>query len=335
VASRRGPPHPISTALYETLDSVVAPTTRDALLRAALDEACEGELPTDPARFKSFVDGPLRSALTRGLGNELGETITEELGRMLELIDSSRRPETSVRASSRSSQMRAVSSPRRSQRSVTPPSQRATTRPPPPPVPPRRSKSPRPATLHSMARGSPTPPPYSGSIPPLSGPISRKSEEAQTPVFPSAEYPSNTAHAIGVIGAVSSPPSSKPASRSVPFVVIATRDSNLMRKLTAWLDPRAAVLRARNIMGLLHDLEDTSHARSVIVIDCKNPSINPTAMAALADELPATVQVVLWGATPELESALRAISEKTADWLYCGADLRAKEIAARCVELVS
>lgn len=328
MATRRGCAHLISTALFETLDSVVAPTTRDALLRAALEEAREGELPTDPERFKSFVDGPLRAALTRGLGTELGETVTEELGRVLEVIES--RSEPPVRASSRSSQVRAVGLPRHSQRSVTP----VATRPPPPTGPPRRSRSPRPSTLRS-ARGSPTLPPYSGSIPPLSGPVSRNPESARTPVPPSAEYPSNTARVIGVIGAISSRPPSKPSARSLPFVLIATRDSNLMRKLTAWLDPRVAVLRARSVMGLLHDLEDTSHARSVIVIDCNNPSISPAAVAALADELPSSAQVMLWGATPELEGALRAVSEKTSSWISCGAELRAKDIAARCVELVS
>jgi hypothetical protein len=36
--------------------------------------------------------------------------------------------------------------------------------------------------------------------------------------------------------------------------------------------------------------------RAVIVLDCKRASIRPVALAALTEELPTTVQVVLWGA---------------------------------------
>src|SRR5687767_1730627 len=81
----------ISQAVRETLDSVVSPSVRDALLEDALKASREAELPSDPERFRDFVGGPLRDVLMKALGTELGETVAAELERLAE-IASSRSP---------------------------------------------------------------------------------------------------------------------------------------------------------------------------------------------------------------------------------------------------
>lgn len=405
MAPGKGEPH-IPHALLETLDSVVAPSVRDALLQAALAECEESELPDEPERLRDFTHGPLRRALVQGLGEELAETLTEEISRMLDLAAPSSAP---ARRSSRSSgKLRAVTTPPR--RSAPPPRPRT-----PPTIPPRRSQSPRPATLRSLAARGLTPPPYSGSVskpppsfdeddapelvvsevladvdfedlpgltesappiedpisgsgsarplgdlfppassgvqstpqgmlpssrkpsvgnkPPGSAPISRNPDDIKTPPWSSAEYPSTMAEAIGMRGAA---PSSHPGKqRSLPHVLVATRDPAMLRRITVWLDPRAAVMRVRSAMDLLHRLEDAAHSRSVIVLDCRQPSLRPAALAALADELPVSTKVVLVAATPELRRELSAISPVAGTWLMLSASARPKEIAARCVELVS
>lgn len=392
----------IPRAVLETLDSVVAPSVRDALLQVALQGYPEQELPREVDRLRDFANGPLRRALVQGLGAELAETLTEEIGRLLEVAaPSSGSPR---RASRSSGKLRAVTTPPR--RSSPPP--RSLT---PPDGSPRRSPSPRPATLRSLAARGLTPPPYSGKVsrpppdddapelevsevladvdfedlpgltesaPPIDDPLadtdgprslgdlfppsshaegyttqssprkltlgssssstgpapsSRNPDDIKTPPWSSAEYPSAMARSMGMAGAL---PSSRPGQqRSLPHMLVATKDPAMLRRITVWLDPRAAVMRVRSIIDLLHRIEDAAHARSVIVLDCRQPSVRPAALAALAEDLPLSTHVVLVGATPELMKKLADIAPSTSGWLALGSSARPKEIAARCVELVS
>jgi hypothetical protein len=61
----------------ESLEAVVAPTVASAVVFEAL-EANGGRLPEGPAAARAFVDGPLRHALKRRLG-ENGDPIIDEL----------------------------------------------------------------------------------------------------------------------------------------------------------------------------------------------------------------------------------------------------------------
>lgn len=424
MAPGKGTGQHIPRAVLEALDSVVAPSVRDALLKAALDEYAEPELPSEPERLRIFAEGPLHRALVQGLGQELAETLTEEITRMLELAAPS---SASPRRASRSSgKLRAVSTPPRRPspppRSLTPPSNpssRHSSQPPRPLTPPgspsRRRPSPRPATLRSLGARGLTPPPFSGEVaknppefdeddapelvvsevlaevdfedlpgltesaPPADDPLqetsaarplanlfpppssdkptrdtrssprkltlgssspgsrpapsSRHPDDVKTPPWSSAEYPRTLAKSIGMAGAV---PSSRPGEQRVlPHVLIASRDPAMLRRLAVWLDPRAAVMRVRSVIDLLHRIEDASQSRSVIVLDCRQPSVRPLALAALADELPASTRVVLVAAEPTLIQKLLDISPSTSNWLTLGSTARPKEIAARCAELVS
>ncbi len=394
-------------AIVETLDSVVAPAVRDALLRAALDESAEAELPRDPERLRQFAQGPLRRALVQGLGAELAETLTEEIARLLEVVASS--SGTPRRSSRSSGKLRAVSTPpRRTQpppRSLTPPA-----------TLPRRSQGPRVATLRSLGR-EPTPPPWSGQVsrrapeptddapdlevsatsaedldfedlpglsqdaPPIDDPLaeadgarsladlfppvsprnpslprgtmpsprkltlgsgpsssertpsSRNPEDVKTPPWASDKYPSALAEMMGMNGAV--PSSRAGRERALPHVLVATRDPAMLRKLSVWLDPRAAVMRVRSVIDMLHRLEDAARTRCVLVLDCRQPSVRPLSLAALAEELPVSTQVVLVGATAELVQKLSDITSVAASWVVLGASANPREIADRCVEIVS
>jgi hypothetical protein len=147
----------------------------------------------------------------------------------------------------------------------------------------------------------------------------------------SAELPRGTAATLGVRGAA---PSSAP-TRRLPRVLVATEDATLARKLSQWLDPHVAVARAKNLISLLQDVTEAGDSRVVIVLDCNQPSIRPIALAALAEDLPSNTEVVLWGATPDLEREILMISSRTGEWLACSADTSAKDVAGRCAQLVS
>jgi len=118
-------------------------------------------------------------------------------------------------------------------------------------------------------------------------------------------------------------------------VLVATEDATLARKLSQWLDPHVAVARAKSLISLLQDVTEAGDNRVVIVLDCNQPSIRPIALAALAEDLPSNTEVVLWGATPDLEREILMISSRTGEWLACSSDTSAKDVAGRCAQLVS
>lgn len=131
------------------------------------------------------------------------------------------------------------------------------------------------------------------------------------------------------------PTSSRPIlkQQGLPHVLVMTRDTNLVERLGGWLERRAQVVGVHGVFPLLKDLEATAGLRTVIVLDCKNPSVRPTALAALADEL-GDVQVVLWGAGERTERAVFSVSPRTRTWINVREDVPAREVAERCALLV-
>jgi hypothetical protein len=144
----------------------------------------------------------------------------------------------------------------------------------------------------------------------------------------SAPYPVGTADVLAVRGARTA------SGRALPFVLVATQDTRLVQQLSAWLDPRAAVVRVRSLMHLIRDLEDAAGSPIVIILDCRQPSVRPPSLAAVAEELPRGVQVVMWGATPEMEHHMVMVSELARNWFVCSAHADPKDVAERCAELI-
>jgi hypothetical protein len=348
--------HLMSQAVREALDSVVSPSVRDALLEDALTASNEPELPSDPDHFREFVGGPLRDVLVKALGAELGDSVALELGRLADLA-SIRPAAPQGERRTRSGQMRSPSSPPK--RRGTPPPRAAW----PPSVAPAKKvtlKSPAHARHLPPAKSSPPtlrPPPHDAKTPqaapppvPRSArdskllpysptiPAGRKPLSSQIPRTPSsAEFPKGTAARLGMAGTSPDSESSQgldSSGRRVALVLVASRDMSLTRKISQWIDPRAVVMRSRSLLALLHDLEDAGEARVVVVIDCSAPSIRPLALAAVAEELPPRVQVVLWGASADTERDILAFTPSASNWIVCGAETTAKDLAARCVELV-
>lgn len=145
----------------------------------------------------------------------------------------------------------------------------------------------------------------------------------------SAQHPRGTAQALGVIGTSQAP------GRPLPLVLVATSDSSLARRFSALLDPRAEVRRVRNAAALVQEISDAGSARSVVVLDCNEPSIRPIALAALADDLPMPTRVIIWGASDEVRSELCLVSERAACFLYTGPESDPRDVADQCAELVS
>jgi hypothetical protein len=146
-----------------------------------------------------------------------------------------------------------------------------------------------------------------------------------------SQHPSSRAYARGTaktLGMTLDPAS----ARTPPSVLVASQSEGFVQGLAQFLEPSA--VRVNDVMELLRALSGVGESRCVIVLDCRKPSIRPIALAALADELPANIQVVLWGAGPALRFQLARLSPTASAWLNCSQDDDLQSVALRCEALV-
>lgn len=300
-------PDDIPNAVRETLDSVVSPSVRDGILRSALSNASLAEVPRTAAEFEHFLGGPLSSALVESLGDEFGHAITSELQRIAVIAKNSVPP-----APSGARDPREKGDTRTTMRSR--------------------------YMLDDDVHDPPRAPVARQVLVPLDG-KKLNDEQRRAPTDPapppplpdSTEYPAGTAQALGVTGTVSV----NPGSSGRPLVFVASTDTDLLRCFEAWLQLRATVNPAPGIVPLLQELASASHRRVVILLDCRNPSIRPTTLAAIAEELKPTTTVMLWGASAQLSARLRAVTPVTDQWLSFEGSASTNELVAKCAALVS
>ena len=283
--------------VHEALGSLAAPTVRDTVIGAALRMATQDERPTTPLGFERFVRGPLRAAMLDAFGAEVTDSVSVELEHVVMLSSRPAGPGQGV--------------------SQTPPIPR------PGAVPPssRRNASPPHAEQQPV-------PPHSGSrLRPLVDSPERESAASQRPASQrptSQAYTRGTARALGM-----SLDSDAPAP---PKVFVASQSLTFVKGLEHFLEVPAA--RAEDVISLLAALNDLKDAAAVIVLDCRRPSIRPMALAVLADELPANVQVMLWGAEASQRYQLEQLSPGVTRWLSCDQDDDLQTVALKCSAFV-
>lgn len=313
----------IASAVKETLDSVVSPSVRDAILSRALNAGRMTQVPTDADALGDFVAGPLHDSLVQSLGPELGVSVTTELERVVALAAPQAvrpgRAESAPPARKPSTKFGAVGS-RRPSRSTMPSRDF---------LPPGSVVSKDKRWAETEARGiSPTMPAQRAQDDEIVGEGRSRRSGAGQPV--SADFPVGTATALGVIGTASV----EPSSGGRPLVYVASTDPELLRVFQAWLDMRAKVEAVKNMRELVVRLMASDASRVVVVLDGKNPAIRPLALAALAEEMNPSTQVLLWGVAPHLHAKMRNVSVATEKWLVYGADATTNELVARCAKIV-
>jgi hypothetical protein len=307
-------------AVQETLDTVVVPVVRDALIHDALVLSGFEKLPTSRAAMRTFAAGPLRIVTERALGCELSHSVADEILRVVP-------PSRSRRPPQGRSGDRAPGSP--SPRHLTPVTPVCRTLVGPGTHPSRTSPP-------EAAQGGPlsgrrgraviTTPPHgmvdARSWP--SGPESHRRLRSDERVDPTTEAPP------GLPGSGSRGSAGAP----LPLVLVATEDRALFETLTEWFCDRAHLLSVKDPVDLVRKLDGARDRRAIVIVDGKAPSIRPGALAVLLESMP-NVEVVLCRAAPATEQVVLSASPSTSRWTVYREAASLDHVAAECVRLVS
>jgi len=311
-----------SRAIRETLDTVVAPRVRDALIHDALSLGGLSSLPTSRAAMRAFAAGPLRKVAERALGAELAHSVADEILRVVPPSPTQRNHP-----------------PGKASRSSHPPMRRSAT---PPPATRRTLMGPG----TSPWRKSPEPGTFKSVPPPLS---QQPGALASTPPPGTLDAPRVVPHASEhrlrqplLPETLTVPPSSgevptrarQASSETRPHVLAVTADDELLATLTEWFTDRATVSPASDPIALVRLLDTAGDARVVVILDGKAPSIRPGALAVLLEAAP-HVEVVLCRAAPATEHVVLSASPTTAKWIVYREPASLDHVAAECLRLVS
>jgi hypothetical protein len=322
-------------ALKETLDTVVTPIVRDALIHDALILSGKMMLPVERTEMIDFAKGPLRTVTERALGAELAESVADEISRMTEAtrITSAPPPPHLRRSTPAPRTARATPGHRKN---APPPSERRSDTVPghrPPTGPPvRPESSDRHPTLTPVPRaprrraGQPNLSPWPTGI---GSHIRRPADTEPAPPLSPSAYAEQTGTSASALVAP------RPADIStIPFVLVATEDTELLRTLADWFADRAVVTRVLGVFDLVRNMDAAAGRRALVVLDGKAPSIRPPALAVLFEEL-TNVDVIMCRASPAVEQVVLAASQASARWLVYREPASLDHIAAECLRLVS
>jgi len=329
----------LPSVVRETLDSVVSPEVREHILRRALQSDGLRELPDQPRRMREFLEGSLRDALVRSLGSEFGASILSELSRIVTAAERDEVARTGAMFRSDSSEFPGVTSLAahvggRGQSTM--PSRGA---PPPPAQYELDEPDSGPEQQHELRQTDPyASHGHDGAADPYEhrrGAITERAPDTvasdSSPPPSSANYPLGTANALGVIGTASVDVGH---ARRLPLVLVVSSNSELVRCFGAWLDPRATVQRVRSLASMFQELTEAPDRRVVIVLDAKSPSMRPLSLAAVADELPKDIRVLLWGVGSDVYAKMLAVSTAVAKWMVVGTESSTREVVAHCARIV-
>ncbi|HEX4478265.1 MAG TPA: hypothetical protein VH142_24455 [Polyangiaceae bacterium] len=292
-----------SRALRETLDTVVAPVVRDALIHDALVLSGLERLPADRATLYRFARNELRHVTERALGVELAETIAEEILRVTQAIPS-RFPPPAAPASQHAASTRPRSSTPALRRTPTPGI--VTRRTAPFGTPAARSTPP-----HA------TQPPATG--PRRSTPLSLRSWRSD------GSAPAETAE--------SEPDSQvRPQGETAAVVLLASDDREIAESFARLFGARATVKIVAGTLDFVRHLDHAVDRRLVVLLDGKGPSIRPSVLAVLLEDMPQVHVIVFRAASATMEVPLSS-SPTSSRWIVYGEPASLERVAEECLEL--
>lgn len=122
--------------------------------------------------------------------------------------------------------------------------------------------------------------------------------------------------------------------RDLPLLVVASSNPTTLSMLSVALGGAAYIEPARDALALLDGLGRND--AGLIVLDCKEPTVQVETLLAMEPELPAGLPVVLFGEPRGLERHLEATgAAMPAAWVCCGNDASIDDLAAICRVLLA
>ena len=118
-----------------------------------------------------------------------------------------------------------------------------------------------------------------------------------------------------------------------PVAFVTTRDPDVPGALRAGLGDVVEVRVVGDAIAFLDAIQSTP-SLAVIVVDARNPSVQPITLAAMAPDLPPGVRVLMWGVTGSMEKEINALGSDTFHWVGCASDTPAEEVAFLCITML-
>ena len=126
-----------------------------------------------------------------------------------------------------------------------------------------------------------------------------------------------------------------PVDDSEPvMVLVATLDQTGTQGIARKLYGRGVVRQVTDIFELISALEARGGHRSIVVIDCCLPAVDPVSVATLVPQLPPGSHIVQWGGTERLRREVEAASPGARRWIHCTTDATHEDLATLIVGLV-
>lgn len=123
-----------------------------------------------------------------------------------------------------------------------------------------------------------------------------------------------------------------PAPAALPRVLVASASPSGIEKLGGSFAGTAEVEAVNDALEMLDELAERD---SMLIVDCRSPSVSVETLLALAPELPRDSQIVLWGERHDLEASLASFGMSMPPaWVCCGPGASADDVAAVCRILI-
>lgn len=128
-------------------------------------------------------------------------------------------------------------------------------------------------------------------------------------------------------------PGTDPAPKILPTILVASSDPSSVSALGLALGGSALIEIVADAVAMLEALGRGE--ASLVVLDCRHPTLRAETLLTMQPELPAGGRVVFWGEQPALEKQLAQLAEGLTDqFVFCGRKATADDVAAVCRVLI-
>jgi len=114
----------------------------------------------------------------------------------------------------------------------------------------------------------------------------------------------------------------------------ASADDDAIRALGVYLMGTAHVSQVDDLVGLLDALEEPGLHEPIVLLDCRKPTVNVSSIAAIGEDLPRGMTIVLWGASEEAWRELDRDRLPHCRWVRCSAEATTDDVGSLCQMLV-